>query len=145
MTTTKVPQPGDAREESDFEGVPEDLMAERREEFRALLNEERGKLLVNAQRTLTQDMTIDTDDLADEMDHATSDYNQALAFRLRGRERLLISKIEIALERLEEEEYWWCDDCGGWIGFGRLRARPVTTVCIQCKENRERREKTYAR
>jgi DnaK suppressor protein len=142
---SKLPQPGDAREESDFEGLPDELMAERREEFRALLNEERSKLLTNAQRTLTQDMTIDTDDLADEMDHATSDYNQALAFRLRGRERLLISKIEISLERLEEGEYWWCEDCGAWIGFGRLRARPVTNVCIQCKENRERREKTYAR
>ena len=142
---SKIALPGEAREESDFEGVPPELLTERTDEFRNLLLSERGKLLQNAQRTLTQDMTIDTDDLADEMDHATSDYNQALAFRLRGRERHLIHKIDAAIERLDEGEYWWCDDCGAWIGFGRLRARPVTTVCMQCKENRERRERSYAR
>lgn len=136
--------PGDQREESDFEGIsPEDL-AVRTDEFRALLEAERSKLFANARRTLTQDMTIDQDDLADEMDHATSDYNQALAFRLRGRERHLMSKIDEAIERLEEAQYWWCVDCDAWIGFRRLRARPVTTLCIQCKENRERRERGYA-
>lgn len=138
-------QPGDRREESDFEGVPEELLAEKTTEFRALLEGERSKLIANAQRTLTQDMTIDQDDLADEMDHATSDYNQALAFRLRGRERQLMTKIGSALERLDEAEYWWCDDCEAWIGFRRLKARPVTTLCILCKENHERREKGFAR
>lgn len=137
--------PGDRREEADFEGVPPELLAQRTNEFRELLEGERAKLLANAQRTLTQDMTIDQDDLADEMDHATSDYNQALAFRLRGRERQLMNKIGQALERLEDGEYWWCDDCEAWIGFRRLRARPVTTLCIQCKENRERRERGFAR
>jgi DnaK suppressor protein len=137
--------PGDRREEADFEGVPPELLAQKTEEFRELLEGERAKLLANAQRTLTQDMTIDQDDLADEMDHATSDYNQALAFRLRGRERQLMNKIGQSLERLEAGEYWWCDDCEAWIGFKRLWARPVTTLCIQCKENRERRERGFAR
>ena len=141
----KDAQPGDRREESDFEGVEPELLAEKTGEFRALLEGERSKLISNAQRTLTQDMTIDQDDLADEMDHATSDYNQALAFRLRGRERQLMTKIGEALERLEEAEYWWCDDCEAWIGFRRLKARPVTTLCILCKENHERREKGFAR
>lgn len=137
-------QLGDRREESDFEGVPSELLAEKTAEFRALLEGERTKLFANAQRTLTQDMTIDRDDLADEMDHATSDYNQALAFRLRGRERQLMIKIGEAMARLEAGEYWWCDDCEAWVGFRRLKARPVTTVCILCKENRERREKGFA-
>jgi DnaK suppressor protein len=137
-------QLGDRREESDFEGVPSKLLAEKTAEFRALLEGERTKLFANAQRTLTQDMTIDRDDLADEMDHATSDYNQALAFRLRGRERQLMMKIGEAMARLEAGEYWWCDDCEAWVGFRRLKARPVTTVCILCKENRERREKGFA-
>lgn len=137
--------PGDRREEADFEGVDPDLLAAKTEEFRTLLEAERSKLITNARRTLTQDMTIDQDDLADEMDHATSDYNQALAFRLRGRERHLMGKIEQAIERLEGDEYWWCSDCEAWIGFRRLKARPVTTLCIVCKENRERRERGYAR
>lgn len=137
--------PGDQREEADFEGISAEELAAKTEEFRTLLEGERSKLFANARRTLTQDMTIDQDDLADEMDHATSDYNQALAFRLRGRERHLMTKIDEAIERLGEGEYWWCDDCEAWIGFRRLRARPVTTLCILCKENRERRERGFAR
>ena len=136
--------PGDLREDSDFEGVPAEILKERKEEFRGLLFKERAKLMQNAQRTLTEDMTLDPDDLPDEMDLATSDYNQSLAFRLRGRERHLINKIEEGLERLENGDYWWCDDCGAWIGFRRLRARPVTTLCIVCKENQERQERTFA-
>ena len=53
----------------------------------------------NAHRTLTEEMTVDQDDLPDEMDLASADYNQNLSFRLRGRERHLLSKIEEALER----------------------------------------------
>lgn len=136
--------PGDNREDSDFK-LPEELVEVRDAEFRALLLNEKSKLIHNARRTLTEEMTVDVDDLADEMDLASSDSNQSLAFRLRGRERHLLSKIEEALERLSEGEYWWCEDCGAWIGFKRLRARPVTDLCIQCKEQREHRERGFAR
>lgn len=135
---------GDKRESSDFEGVSAELLEQRRKEFRQILLSERAKLIDNAKRTLTEDMTIDTDELADEVDLASSDYNQSLAFRLRGRERHLLGKIEESLERLESDDYWWCEDCEAWIGFRRLRARPVTTLCIACKEKRERVERTYA-
>ncbi|MFN3202762.1 MAG: TraR/DksA C4-type zinc finger protein [Bradymonadia bacterium] len=141
---TKKIEPGEVREEADFEGVSEELLQERTEEFRAILESEKAKLMRNAQRTLTEDMTLDPDDLPDEMDLATSDYNQSLAFRLRGRERHLLGKIEEALERLNEGDYWWCDECSAWIGFRRLRARPVTTLCIVCKERQERQERTFA-
>lgn len=140
---TKV-QPGDNREESDFDGVGEELMAERNEEFRNLLFDERKRLMKNAQRTLTEEMTVDQDDLSDEMDLATADYSQNLSFRLRGRERHLLGKIDEALERIDNEEYWWCTGCEAWIGFRRLRARPVTTLCINCKEKQEHRERTFA-
>ena len=70
-------QPGDNREESDFDGVGEELMAERNEEFRNLLFDERKRLMKNAQRTLTEEMTVDQDDLSDEMDLATADYSQS--------------------------------------------------------------------
>jgi DnaK suppressor protein len=90
-------------------------------------------------------MTIDLEELADDIDRASVDQNQALTFRLRRRERMLLDKIEQSLQRLEEGDYWWCDECGSWIGFKRLRARPVTTLCIICKEKRERKERSAIR
>lgn len=143
MTTEN--QPGDVREDADFEGVPEELLDERIAEFRQILFEERTKIFQNVKRTLTEDMTIDLEELADDIDRASVDQNQALTFRLRRRERMLLDKIEQSLQRLEEGDYWWCDECGAWIGFKRLRARPVTTLCIICKEKRERKERSAIR
>lgn len=136
--------PGDNREEEGYDGVPKDLLEQRIDEFRVLLFTERDRLMKNAQRTLTEEMTVDQDDLADEMDLASADYNQNLSFRLRGRERHLLTKIEEALERLENGEYWACGECEAWIGFRRLRARPVTTLCIICKEKQEHQERAFA-
>ena len=136
--------PGDNREEPEYDGVPPELLEQRTDEFRTLLFTERQRLMKNAQRTLTEEMTVDQDDLPDEMDLASADYNQNLSFRLRGRERHLLSKIEEALERLEDDEYWWCEECEAWIGFRRLRARPVTKLCIICKEKQEHRERAFA-
>ena len=70
-----TPLPGDNREDTDFDGVGEELAAERTSEFRTLLFEERKRLMKNAQRTLTKEMTVDQDDLPDEMDLATADYS----------------------------------------------------------------------
>ena len=137
-------QAGDNREDADYDGLSDELVQERNREFREILFTKRKRLLKNAQRTLTEEMTVDQDDLPDEMDLASFDYNQNLSFRLRGRERHLLSKIEDALERLENEEYWWCTECSAWIGFRRLRARPVTTLCIICKEKQEHRERAFA-
>ena len=138
------PVPGDNREEPGFEGVSEEQLEKAKEEFQTLLFQERQRLMRNAQRTLTEEMTVDQEDLADEMDLASADYNQNLSFRLRGRERHLLVKIEEALERLEDGSYWECEECEAWIGFRRLRARPVTTLCILCKEKQEHRECAYA-
>lgn len=143
MTTESLP--GDVREEADFEGVTEEILDERIAEFRQILFEERTKIFQNVKRTLTEDMTIDLEELADDIDRASVDQNQSLTFRLRRRERMLLDKIEQSLQRLEEGDYWWCDECGAWIGFKRLRARPVTTLCIICKEKRERKERSAIR
>ncbi len=132
------------REPPEIEEPTDEELAAQVERFRHLLLSEKEKLLRNAQRTLTEDMTLDQDDLPDEMDLATADYNQALAFRLRGRERHLMDKIGGALQRLEDDEYFHCNSCGVFIGFKRLFARPVTTLCIRCKEQQERRERGYA-
>lgn len=141
---SETTEPGDLREDPDYNGVPEDLLTKRKEEFREILINERTRVLKNAKRTLTEEMTVDQDDLFDEMDLASSDYNQSLSFRLRGRERHLLSKIDEAFARLEDGEYWRCEECDAWIGFKRLRARPVTTLCIACKESQEHHERSFA-
>lgn len=127
-----------------FEDLTPEEQTHESERFRKILQREKAKLLRNAERTLTEDMTLDHDDLPDEMDLATADYNQSLAFRLRGRERLLLDKIEAALDRLRHHEYFTCEHCSSAITLRRLQARPVTTLCIRCKEKQERRERAFA-
>ena len=86
-------QPGDVREEADFEGVSEEVLDARIAEFRQILFEERTKIFQNVKRTLTEDMTIDLEELADDIDRASVDQNQALTFRLRRRERMLLDRL----------------------------------------------------
>ena len=57
--------------------------------------------------------------------------------RIRDRERKLISKIREAMDRIEDGTYGYCEICGGEIGEKRLKARPVTTMCIACKSSQE--------
>ena len=111
--------------------------------FQKLLTEQRAQILSNADRTLREEMILDQNDLPDEMDLATAEYNQGLVFRLRDRERFLLSKVDKALEKIEEGEFGICEDCDESINIKRLKARPVTTLCIRCKEEQERREKMY--
>ena len=61
--------------------------------------------------------------------------------RIRDRERRLIGKIREALDRIEAGDFGECEDCGDQIGDARLKARPVTTLCIECKTEQERQEK----
>lgn len=65
--------------------------------------------------------------------------------RIRDRERKLIFKIQEALQRLENGEYGVCEQCGEEIGIGRLKARPVTTLCIDCKSSQEVEERKAKR
>ena len=113
------------------------------EELRKLLEDQRNRLLENARRTLKGEIELAEEDLPDEMDLASSVYEQNLSLRLRGRERGLLNKITDTLERMAEGDFGECEECGDEIGIARLRARPVTTLCIQCKEEQERREKAF--
>ncbi len=111
--------------------------------FKKILSGQREHLIETAKATLASDLGINVDDLPDEMDLATAEYDHAMNFRLRGREKTLIKKIDLALERIKEGEYGICDECGDDISGRRLEARPVTTLCIRCKEEQERKEKEY--
>ena len=111
--------------------------------FREILLARKKEILRNAQRTLSEDMTLDQDDLADEMDLASSEYIQSFTFRLRGREKTFLSKIDHALAKIGEGTFGICEECGEPISVKRLEARPETTLCIRCKEDQERHEKSY--
>jgi DnaK suppressor protein len=111
--------------------------------FRELLIEKKEEILKNAQRTLHEDMTLDSDDLPDEMDLASSEYIQSFTFRLRGREKTFLKKIDHALAKIEEGTFGICEECEEPISIKRLEARPETTLCIRCKEDQERMEKAY--
>jgi DnaK suppressor protein len=111
--------------------------------FEKILRGKREKLLVNAQQTLASEMRLDQADLPDEMDLASSEYLQSFQFRLRGRERTFLSKIDKALAKIEEGTFGECESCGEPINLKRLEARPETTLCIKCKEEQEREEQQF--
>lgn len=79
---------------------------------------------------------------ADPTDRAAQETSRNFTLRLRDRDRRLISKIEDALRRIDEGSFGECQECGEHIGDARLTARPVTTLCISCKEDAERVETT---
>ncbi|MBP9085065.1 MAG: TraR/DksA C4-type zinc finger protein [Kofleriaceae bacterium] len=107
-----------------------------------MLEEKRHLVLERARLTLSENMTLDTNDLADEMDLASSEYIQSFEFRLRGREKSLLTKLDLALKKIENGSFGTCDVCDEPIGKKRLEARPETSLCIKCKEDQEREERT---
>lgn len=78
---------------------------------------------------------------ADQCDRASLESAGQLNIRIKERESRLILKIELALEKIENGTFGICEDCGEDISVKRLIARPVTTLCIQCKQNEEAKEK----
>jgi DnaK suppressor protein len=111
--------------------------------FREILVAKKRALLKNAQRTLSEDMALAPDDLPDEMDLASSEYLQSFTFRLRGREKTFLKKIDHALAKIETSTFGICENCEEEISLKRLEARPETTLCIRCKEDQEKREKAF--
>jgi DnaK suppressor protein len=101
-------------------------------------------MLNNSKESLKKEITVSPDDLPDETDLAATEINQNLVFKLRERERQLLRKIDEALGRIDEGSFGVCEGCEENIEPRRLEARPVSTLCISCKEREEHREKIYA-
>lgn len=112
--------------------------------FKKTLLEEKQRILNNSKNALQNELALSPDDLPDETDLAASEINQNLVFKLRDRERQLLSKIDEALARMDDGSFGTCEDCEEPIEPRRLEARPVSTLCIACKERQEHREKIYA-
>ncbi len=76
-------------------------------------------------------------------DRASAEADKALELRTRDRMRKVISKIDAALDRIEDGTYGYCEETGEPIGLERLIARPIATMTVEAQERHERMEKTY--
>ena len=121
----------------------EPFMNERQlEYFRLKLLSWKDEILDSTKETL-EHLQADSSNHPDITDRATSETDKALELRIRDRQRKLISKIESALERIEDGSYGFCEETGEPIGLKRLDARPVVTLCIEAQEKHERKERVY--
>jgi DnaK suppressor protein len=121
------------------------LSAEEVDVLHGILTEQLDGLLKHAKENL-QDLTDVRPADADALDLAVSESNRDFSLRLADRERRHMSKIRTALNRIAEGEYGVCESCGAAITFKRLLARPVATLCIDCKteaEQLERRKRVF--
>lgn len=114
---------------------------ERLEKFRTQLLEKKQEIHDEAGKTLSE-MTDQPSNVPDPNDRATIESGRSFELRIRDRERRLLSKIDEALARIDEGTYGICEDCDEEIGLKRLEARPVTTLCIDCKTIQEKKEKS---
>lgn len=110
--------------------------------FRELLTARLEDLLEEAEKTVNG-MTDDknTFPFPDPTDRANLETDRNFLLRIRDRERKLILKIKEALARIEDGTFGICEECGEEISEERLKARPVTTLCISCKTKAEEEEK----
>jgi len=122
---------------------PHDYMNEAQLEFfRQRLIDMKAELIRNATDTAEhlREMTIPSDPA----DRATLEEEYALELRTRERERKLLSKVEAALRRIDDESYGYCEETGEPIGIPRLLARPTATLTIDAQERRERSQRAFA-
>ncbi|MGH1399279.1 MAG: RNA polymerase-binding protein DksA [Alphaproteobacteria bacterium] len=136
-TSTIVPPDYDP--EADKGEFMNDIM---KEYFRQQLIQWREELLRESQETIAN--TLQSSDLQkpDLADRASEETDHALELRTRDRERKLISKINSALGRIDEDEYGYCEETGDTISIARLKARPIATMTLEAQERHERMEKT---
>ncbi len=106
------------------------------EYFRMLLTERLNELLKHADSTVTG-MTQPKENFADPTDRASHEAERSFELRIRDREHKLIKKIKKALDRIENGTFGRCETCEEEISIERLKARPVTTQCIECKTREE--------
>lgn len=122
-------------------GKNEEYMNEiQRDHFRELLLAWRSQLVSDITRTISS-MQDESFNHPDPTDRATQETDMSLELRSRDRERKLIKKIDDTIQRIDEDDYGFCDNCGVEIGIARLEARPTATLCIDCKTLDEIRER----
>ncbi len=109
--------------------------------YRTLLRGQLAAVVGTGEEAVHRMVGEAAEDLPDPNDRATLESDRNWLLRLRDRDRRLASKILSALERLDAGTFGTCESCGRAISPARLRARPVTTLCIDCKTEAERLER----
>lgn len=130
---------------SDFEPYKEkkgeEYMNEKQlEHFKKLLLAWKTELMEEVDRTVTH-MQDEAANFPDPADRASQEEEFSLELRTRDRERKLIKKIDKTIEKIDADDYGFCETCGVEIGIRRLEARPTATQCIDCKTLAEIKEK----
>ena len=120
----------------------EPFMNSKQEYFRRKLLNWRAELLKESEETLEslQEGGLQEPDLAD---RASAEMERALELRTRDRARKLISKIDAAIQRIEDGSYGYCEETGEPISLKRLEARPIATLSVEAQERHERMERTH--
>ena len=119
------------------------FMSERqREYFRRKLIEWKNDILRESRETLAV-LQNENENHPDIADRASSETDRAIELRARDRQRKLISKIDSALNRIEDGSYGFCASTGEPIALRRLDARPIATLSVEAQERHERRERVY--
>jgi DnaK suppressor protein len=109
--------------------------------YREMLEEQLRALIGHGSQAVHEMSGEEGEELPDPSDRATVEEERNWSLRLRDRDRKLIGKLQDALARLEDGTFGQCTRCGGPIGTARLRARPMTDLCIECKTEAERLER----
>ena len=112
------------------------LTPEKKEYFRELLSQNLRDLLDRTNKTVSGSSEI-KDRATDPLDIASDESDAGVLFRITERQAALISKVKHALEKLNAGEFGICEECGEDISEDRLMARPVATLCIECKREQE--------
>ncbi|MEK6680780.1 MAG: RNA polymerase-binding protein DksA [Nitrospirota bacterium] len=111
------------------------------DEIRKELERQKNALLAEAGEIIGSGLNPEKENYPDMTDQAAAESDQNFTLRLKGREQKLLKKIDEALEKIATDTYGICESCGEVIGLKRLMARPVTTLCIECKTRQEQEEK----
>lgn len=114
-----------------------------KEYFRQKLISWRTELLRESSETIQRTLQGTELQKPDLTDRASEETDHALELRTRDRERKLISKINKALTKIDEDEYGYCEETGEPISVARLDARPIATLSLEAQERHERMEKTH--
>jgi len=113
------------------------------EKFKTLLLQAKIRIINGGILRSSEDLTISSDDLADEADLASSVVNQQVTFNMRQRELGKLKCIEDALFRIDQGVYGHCEECDEQIGAKRLENQPWTTLCITHAEEQERESQKF--
>ncbi len=124
--------------------MAEKLTKKNIEMLKEILVEEKRRILAHLEG-LSEESVEELDlTTGDEADIAAIEISQAALQKIGKRETSLVKKIDEALARIESGDYGSCDNCGDPIALGRLKARPVATLCIDCKQEQEQIERKFS-